>query len=425
MARRYPAAVGAMTGRARLAVLGVLAAVGALQVAGIAWERLTDPVPPAEGRPVLHGSWTDDFVQDYVSARAIADRDDPYGATDALMDRYVGEGWERFHSVPDGQTNPHPPAQVLTALPLAWASYQTARVVWLVLNAMLLATSMGLFVRALGASRAEAALGGIAVLALPVAARHLWLGQSNAVILLLLVLAWRALRSGKGARAGIALGLAAALRLFPLFLVIPLLRRRALRPAAIAVGVAALGTATGFAAAGFGSAGSFLEGASANVAFWRGSPGNASLLALPVRWLTGDRWGFGVVDAPVLALTLVAAAAAACVLAASRTPARSSGEGFWAAVPWMLLAAPLFWDHYMVLLIPAATLALRTRLRHSGPWTLACIVAAALVALGEPRWAPRAIGDASVVDALTTLALPAYGTLALAATEWGPAGEEP
>ena len=68
------------------------------------------------------------------------------------------------------------------------------------------------------------------------------LGQVSVVIGALLVLGWRQLRRGEDARAGVAIGIAAGLKLFPLVLLVSLAvrRRRAFTAAAVTVSAAAV-----------------------------------------------------------------------------------------------------------------------------------------------------------------------------------------
>lgn len=321
--------------------------------------------------------------------------------------------------MPDGQVNPHTPLHIVLMTPITALRYADARVVWLIANALMFALAFGWFARSNGTSRWFAAMVGLASLLIPTVYRHLQLGQSHAVLLLLFVGAWRALKRDRDAGAGIALGLATALRVIPLVLLLPLLRQRRFRAAAWHAGSALAFTVVGVGLAGGTSLGDFLRTAGGdNVSFWRSAPMNSSLSALPYRWLTENPWGYGIANLPALAAVAGALLTLAALVAAWRSPARGTSDLFWATVPWMLLASPLFWEHYLVLAIPAAALALRTRLRSSGIATKLAMIAGALVLLGEPPGLSGLVSGISAPEQLLGYALPLYSMLVLGLSDW-------
>ena len=68
-----------------------------------------------------------DFVQEYVLARAVAERADPYVPIARLVAEYLGVVPEAVFPHP----TPHPPTVGLLFLPLALTDYNTAAALWL------------------------------------------------------------------------------------------------------------------------------------------------------------------------------------------------------------------------------------------------------------------------------------------------------
>ena len=167
-----------------------------------------------------------DLVQDYVGARDVARRRDPYPV---LTQSYasVGLAWPAPHR------STHPPTAFLLVLPVAWLSWKPAAAVWIVLTLGALAVSYW----ALGAAPGPAvALAPLTLLWPPGA----WsMGQLTPVWLLGLALAWR-YRNQPGP-AGAAIALASLTKLLPALCLLPflLLRRwSVLRGFALVWGVA-------------------------------------------------------------------------------------------------------------------------------------------------------------------------------------------
>jgi hypothetical protein len=358
-----------------------------------------------------------DFTQDYVAARAAIDGFDPYGDTRALASRYVREDSLR-EVAPVVLRNPHAPAQVLLAYPVTPMPYRAARVVWLLVMAAMLAAGVAVVVREMGWSRATAVVAGIGALALPVSQKDLLYGNVDSALLLVLALGWRDLRRERDARAGLLFGVASALKLFPLFLLIPLVRRRRLRAIAYQLGAAAaLNVAATLVLVRSLDSG-FLDASSANFRFWRAAPMNLSLVAIPFRWLTRSHWTQHATDAPALAAALALLAVALCVAAAWRAPGRTSGDDVWHAVPFMLLVSPLSWDYAGVLVVPLLIVAAAHLARSGQRAPLVAVVGAVLVIIGIPPVLPDPVKPISPAVQLFGYALPSYGLMVLAAASY-------
>jgi hypothetical protein len=326
--------------------------------------------------------WTD-FTADYVSAKAHLDGLDPYGSSSALEHRYVTP----LGSPPKGlDANPHPPAHVTLAIPLARLSFPTARAIWVAALALSFAIALGLALKEMGVSWFWAAPIAIGCLWLRITRISLLTAQIDGLLLLLITLGWLALRRGRERAAGISLGIATALKFFPAFLLLPLLRSRRLQAARWHVGCTIVLTVATSALFGQSAVWTFLRRAAPeNLRNWAGAPHNLSLTAIPLRWLLTNHWRPGSLDVPVIAFALVLGIFMLCAVAAWSSPAHLSGDSFLASIPWMLLATPLFWPNELVLVLPLiSAIALRNRERGftTFPWPL---LAAMIVAWGSPR----------------------------------------
>jgi alpha-1,2-mannosyltransferase len=184
-------------------------------------------------------------------------------------------------------------------------------------------------------------------------------GQINLVLLLLLTSTWAAWRSGRPWWAGVFLGTATALKLFPgFFFLFFLIRRQWSVVAAGAVAFAAW-TAASAAVVGVDAYRGYVDRALPNVVEYRGS------------WLNDSVGGFwhrlfdpGTRHAPVQPIVrspLIAKLAtyASCAVLAGAMAwcvwrARSRGEldrAFGQTTTAMLLVSPVTWDHYFVMLL--------------------------------------------------------------------------
>jgi hypothetical protein len=96
------------------------------------------------------------------------------------------------------------------------------------------------------------------------------------------------------------------------------------------------------------------------------------------------------------------------------TPARASGDVLWATVPWMLLASPLAWADYLILVLPCVILMVR---RSPASRLPVVVLFSVLVLIGRPFFVYN-VFPVSVRTQLLGLALPTYGLLGLGLMEW-------
>ena len=291
---------------------------------------------------------TGDYSADYVAAHAARGAGAPYDELETLFEEHLpGEPYPV--NLPPEQRNPHSPALIASQIPLSFLSLRTARIVWMALSASAFVVGMVVALRGMGFSGWSSVALGTALVATPLVQKDLMLGQSNGVSLLLLATGWLAWRRGLDRRAGIALGVLSALRVFPALLLIPVVMARrwtiARAMVATALGVGLIGAL----AVGFGDVLDGLGDAwSETAAYWSDRSGNISLTQrLPVA-LQAIGIGLHPPEAAVVMIGVVAAT----VAAAGRGP-----DGLWIFTGIMLLALPVVWEHYLILILPMTVVA--------------------------------------------------------------------
>lgn len=304
-----------------------------------------------------------DFSPDYAAAKEWRAGGDPYAPLAGLHRKYFDDDSFAAQYV-GGQGNPHPPTAILLTAPLTVAGFRTARIVHLVVMLAAVGLALVLLCRRLGLAKLTTAVVVLGGLAMPVTEYDVrWAGASG-LILLGLVWGWSDLQRARDARAGAVLGVAAALKVFPIMLVIPLIRMRRWKAVGWMVGTAAVVSAAAAIGIGVGSSWDFAtEAVRDNYRNWSAAPHSVSLVSLPFRLFASDRWFDPNATVPGFVPLLSGLALAVCVVGAIKTAGRLSGDRFWATVPWMILASPIAWPHYLVMIIPLAILmAVRTKL---------------------------------------------------------------
>jgi alpha-1,2-mannosyltransferase len=153
----------------------------------------------------------------------------------------------------------YPPLDAWLFRPLAALPHHAAQVLWLWLGLACTVGGAVLTARTLlPRGWPSIRLGLCAALLFAPATYNLWHGQANPLIFLLLTLALRSWVRGEQGRCGAVLGVAAAVKLAPLVLVVLLLRRRWWRGVVAMLGTAGLASVAGVLLVGAGSARTFL-----------------------------------------------------------------------------------------------------------------------------------------------------------------------
>lgn len=316
---------------------------------GTEWLQLLLPHPKIVG--------VFDFYQEWSSARNWREGISVYAPQIDTLKRHLGL---KYVSVVI-RYNAHPPPVILLSLPLAWLDYLDALACWQLTNLLLIALSIAVTLRTL-----ECQLSGWWVL--PIVAFLLLFnpfrqqclqGQLNGVLLALVTLAWAAERRRLYAWAGLALGLATAIKLFPGWLVLGLLLRRRWTGVIAAVAVFIALHACSWAVLGQQAYQDYIQIVQPDLQRFRFHVTNASILGFGHKLLIGNpaerSWPLWAAPtaAWVLMGTLIVVVAVLALRAASRHQSvRSFDVAVGINITAMLLLSPLTWDHSLLLLLP-------------------------------------------------------------------------
>lgn len=356
---------------------------------GPLWHRVSGGVSLRSGGR----HFVPDFFQDYASARNYYNGLDVYTDHDITVKLYVDPGIEMARGAYTFKVNAHPPLSILLALPLTRLDFRAAHFTWNLFSLLLLAAAIALIFRQLGISWTRRSVA--PAVALILLSNALWEnllnGQYGCILLCLVVLVWAADRSGRPVVAGIALGLATAIKVFPVLLFVYLVMRK--RWAAVLAG---LGTVVAVCVVtGLFLGPSIFEHYMTDVyprfAWFRNSWPNASLAGFWYRLFDTapeiQRLCYQTRPTffcPLLALasTLLSDLALWLGLWAVTRRAHALSQddsGFALAVVVALLVSPITWPHYLVILVlPFAITWNSLGSRDRRRWLFLCIVAVTL-----------------------------------------------
>jgi Glycosyltransferase family 87 len=317
-----------------------------------------------------------DYYQDWGSARNYWVGLPVYTSHSTSLPRHLGVRSNPMKSI---EYNVHPPTSVLLALPLARLDYPDAVLVWNAISLAAFLISLVIVAAVLPVPRTLS----LPALALLPFCHPLYLnfyhGQINLVLVLLVTAIWAFERSGRSSAAGLLLGAAAAIKLFPAYLAIYYLAQGRIRPvmfAALSFLALTLATALILGPQAFHDYATVVMPWNAD---FRILGYNISIAGLwhklfhPIQgemieplWpsLAVARWG-----------TLSSNLAITAIVATVAHRARSLTEqdlAFATTVTAMLLVSPVTWDHSLpLLLVPIAVIA---RSAGKSQWILAALL---------------------------------------------------
>jgi hypothetical protein len=343
-----------------------------------------------------------DFVQEWLSARSYRSGDPVYLPQRDAMLLHTGRDVPAFASgLP---WNAHPPVAVLVALPFgAVPDYRAAHLAWNLLTFPLLVLSVVLVAREWGFRFrwwSVFAAVPLVVSCQPVLA-HLYQGQLNFVILLLLVAAWIADRRGHQVAAGVAVGTAAALKIFPGLLLVYFVATRRWRAAAAAVATGLALNAVAFAVLGAGAFETYVRDVLPSLKMFRGTWSNVSLTGYWTR--VGSSLGAPALGLVAAACCQLAAVAAVWLVARRAATGDDRDRAFALAVAAMPLASPVAWAHYFVILLLPVALLL-ARLPRGAAF---CV----LIAVCAVLWLPESFYPGLLIGRSAAAAMPVVGPL--------------
>ena len=368
-----------------------------------------------------------DFFQEWASARNAMAGLPVYSPQSVALEKHLGyrlSGDETFWL----EWNAHPPTSVLLIMPLAVLDYPEAFLTWNLISLALLTASLWLIVRELQLPFSPWWLLPLvtALLAANPFRQQVNQGQLNLVLLALLTGAWSAHRRGDSSRAGALLGAATAIKLFPGFLFLYFAARRDGK--CLAAGAASFALLTGLTLWVLSPAAyrDYVEVVLPQVVVFRDWWANVSLWGFWHKLFDGSS-GHVVPSAhlPLVAKwgSIVSALIVAGLVAWTSRRARTPSErdaAFSLAIVGMLLASPIAWDHYfLLLLIPLAVF--WRQLPEGGAWRWSLLAMLVLLSLNPKLVWDRTIagpgelqgGVAQPIHAITVLAYQCYALLAL------------
>jgi len=303
-------------------------------------------------------SYTKDLQVEYLTAWALRDGVDIFTPLTELSGRYFPAPTTNFP-----HPSPHPPVLALISLPLTLVPYVAIVPLWLLLNVVLLVV-MG---RWLGLSPETS----LALAAWPPLWCLLYVGQFELVVLALAMLGWRAAAMGRDGHAGLWLGLAAVIKLYPALLLVPYVAQRRRRILVAAAGVFLLSQFGNLVAVGpAGEVRYYTKVLPAVSGEYLRTGLNSSPYGALLRLFGGATDVPPIIDAPSAILPVTIALSLFALFALVRLEPE-------AAPVALLVALPAVWYSYVVLALPQIVALLRCRrLRRA---TLFASVAASFV----------------------------------------------
>ena len=330
-------------------------AVVAILVAFILGPGFVDSLKPkpSEGR---------DFFQEWSSARNWREGQPIYMELQDAAERYLGRprvAGERLMFA----RNAHPPPAVLLALPFAWLTYPNGMLAWNVLSLAALAFAITVIARdehlVLRPWMVFPAI--VAALLCSPFRQQVLQGQLNLYLLAMLTAAWAAERGGRVVLAGSLVGIAAAVKLFPGFVILYYLITRRFASAIAAIAGAGLTTMLALVVLGPQAFRDYVHEVMPMVGTFTNIWANASLAGFWTKWFNagvtntvippGPQHIPPIAFLPALASAgLVISAIATLAIWAHKVRRLPLNLRFGITLVAMLLLSPITWDHYFLLL---------------------------------------------------------------------------
>jgi len=291
-----------------------------------------------------------DFVQEWLSARNFWTGHPVYENQKVSFERHTGLPCSDTQM--DYFWNAHPPVSVLIALPIGWITdYQVAHTVWSLLTLGVFLISVAAILRELKLELSGpflAALVVILVSSFPIWSHLVW-GQLGFLLVGLLTLGWVLDRRGYELSAGIAVGLAASMKVFPAFVLCYFLFTGRWRSLLAAIATILISNGVALALFGQDALTTYINEV---------IPGllghSISYYMMSIKG-TGERWGRAL-EAPILigslakCLQLLITIGVSWKAYFSKSQAEKD-QAFALAVLALPLMSPNCWSHYLVLLL--------------------------------------------------------------------------
>jgi hypothetical protein len=332
-----------------------------------------------------------DFTQDYVAAQAFRDGRSIYVELTQADLSASALGTERALIAPYPIVNFHPPFNALLFAPLTLLPYDQAILLWSALSCLLY-LGIGLIVlRELQISLAahwRLLLLGLGLCWYPFQA-HIALGQLSLLVAACVLGCWAMLRHGREGFAGMLLGLACLIKLFPGLIILYLLQRRRWWAGGAALATFAAGNVLALELIGPTDViDYFVHMAPQDAAMHGASPLNVALAGVIRRLFDGGLWVSPLLGAPFVGTLLIGLASLGALVVLARQIGNmpevtgKDDRAFALVCVAMLLISPITWWHVFPLLLLPFGLLLQDLRRQLDRQKLGiCLLSLALVSL--------------------------------------------
>jgi hypothetical protein len=332
-----------------------------------------------------------DFTQDYVAAQAFRDGRSIYVELTQADLSASALRTERALIAPYPIVNFHPPFNVLLFAPLTVLPYDQAVLVWSALSCLLY---LGIGYTVLFELRIPLAhhwrllLLGLALCWYPFQA-HIALGQLSLLVAACVICCWALLRRGREKLAGVLLGLACLIKLFPGLIILYLLLRRRWWAAGAAVVTFAAGNLLSLVLVGPRDVlDYYMRMAPQDAAMHGSSPINVAMAGMIRRLFEDGPWVSPLLNVPLLATSLIGLCSLGALILLRFQIGHLSqvaGKDDWAfalVCVAMLLISPITWWHvFPLLLLPFGLLLQDLRAQPNRRRLSICLLSLALVSL--------------------------------------------
>lgn len=331
----------------------------AVNLVAVQWLLVCENITMQPSRYVLP-----DFFQDYASCKNLFHGLPIYSEHEWTARLYL-------RSLPKAgilvvHVNAHPPTSVFLALPFVWLDFESAFLATNLVSLAALAYSIRIVMRELGIAFGPSCYAptmALAVTCYPLL-EHLLQGQLGLYLSVLLLGAWACERNGRRRAAGLLIGLAAAVKFFPLFLLAFFAWRRRWEVLTAGLASAAVSTAVTACVLGKQAYIDYFLAVLPRVAWFRVGWTNPSILGFfsrlfdPLPNHPDNLWWKTEPLVQSTALMILGYGVASIVLVASFAwfasrleDRREQDLGFGLAMVCMVLLSPVAWEHYLVLMI--------------------------------------------------------------------------
>ncbi len=253
----------------------------------------------------------------------------------------------------------YPPFMAILLSPLAYLSFHTAAIMWLILNQALFFAGTALLLRSIAPTspRPQVLITAIAFMNFTPLFLDILLGQSNIILFFLMVTGLYMFRTGRPVYAGMAIGLACSIKIIPFLLLVYALWKGQWRVFVSGILTIVLTFAYSLLFFDIGLFSWYFK-FMMNQTLFDAFPDNHSLTGFFARFLTRSVWIKGIFDAPDIARLCVVLSSALIVgmfLFVTRRKIKPSDpefvRGYGLAVISMLLLSKMTSTPYLVMLL--------------------------------------------------------------------------